>query len=467
MTTAWEVADAIASGARSAVSAARECFSAIDEHDGDVNAFTVVLRDQALAQAAEVDRRVSAGERLGLLAGVPVSIKDQIWLAGAPATNGSRILADFRPGRSAVAVDRMLQAGAVVVGKTNNPEFCYRGVTTNELFGTTRNPRDLGRTTGGSSGGAAASIASGMAHLALGSDGGGSIRIPSAFCGVTGLKPTYGLVPTTPGFRGWPSLSVVGPIASCVRDLALAMTVLSGPTPQDPTSAAPPRPLDFLGAVRAPSLDGLRIAASATLGFADLDDDVRGAFDRALDTLRRAGATIEPAHPDPSDVCALWDATGLPEGNASQGQLLADRPDLIGTDAASIIRAGADISAREYLDAQASRSRFTTGWLQFLSEYDVLLTPTLPVTAFAADRLGPATVGGRAVPDGFDAWCALLLPANLAGLPAASVPIGPAGSLPIGMQIIGTRFADDVVVGAAAAIEALLARPEAASATRR
>ena len=456
MTSAWEVADAIAGRRLTAVAAARECFAAIDEHDGDVNAYTVVLRDQALGQAADVDRRIAAGERLGPLAGVPVSVKDQIWLAGAPATNGSRVLADFRPGTSAVVVDRLLQADAVVLGKTNNPEFCYRGVTTNDLFGTTRNPRDLTRTSGGSSGGAAASVAAGMARLALGSDGGGSIRIPSGFCGVAGLKPTYGLVPTTPGFRGWPSLSVVGPIGSCVRDLALAMTVLAGPAPQDPTSVASPRPLDFLPSVNEPSLEGLRIAASPTLGFADLDDDVRGAFERALDTLRRSGATIDLAHPDPVDVCALWDATGLPEGNAAQGQLLADRPDLIGADAAAIIEAGAGVSARDYLDAQVARGHFTTTWLRFLSEYDVLLTPTLPVTAFAADRLGPATVGGRAVPDGFDAWCALLLPANLAGLPAASVPIGPPGALPVGMQVVGTRFADDVVLRAAAAIECLL-----------
>ncbi|UIJ35166.1 amidase [Allobranchiibius sp. GilTou73] len=456
MTSAWEVADAIAGRRLSAVDAARECLAAIEARDGEINAYTVVLRDEALAQAAGVDRRIAAGEQLGPLAGVPVSIKDQIWLAGAPATNGSRVLAEFRPGTSAVAVDRLLEAGAVVLGKTNNPEFCYRGVTTNDLYGTTRNPRDLSRTTGGSSGGAAASVAAGMARLALGSDGGGSVRIPAGFCGVAGLKPTFGLVPTTPGFRGWPSLSVVGPIASCVRDLALAMTVLSGPAPQDPTSVAPPRPLDFLDAVRGASLHGLRIAASATLGLSDLDDDVRGAFERALDTLRRSGVRIDLVHPDPVDVCALWDATALPEGNASQGQLLADRPDLIGADAAAIIESGDGVSARAYLDAQAARSRFTTSWLQFLSEYDVLLTPSLPVTAFAADRLGPATVAGRAVPDGFDAWCALLLPANLAGLPAASVPIGPAGALPVGMQVVGTRFADDVVLRAAAAIEHLM-----------
>lgn len=395
---AWETAEAIAQGRRTSVELVSACLSAIEERDDTINAFTVVLRQEALDRAADVDRRIADGERLGPLAGVPISIKDQIWLTGVLATNGSRALADFRPDRSAVCVDRLQDAGAVVVGKTNNPEFCYRGVTTNEVFGTTRNPLDPSRTTGGSSGGAAASVAAGMAAIALGSDGGGSIRIPSAFCGVAGLKPTFGVVPTTPGFRGWPTLSVVGPIASHVRDLALVMSVLTGPCPLDPASVAAPRRLDFVAAVTAPSLHGLRIAASPTLGFAELDDDVRAAFEQTLDTLRATGARIDLAHPEPADVCALWDATGLPEGHASQSQLLAAHPDLIGADATSIIEAGAGISAREYLDAQHERSRFTASWLGFLTEYDVLLTPTLPVTAFGADRLGPARSGTTASP---------------------------------------------------------------------
>ena len=184
-----------------------------------------------MSAAAEVD----AGRRTGALAGVPISVKDHVWLAGWPATNGSRSLQDHVPEQDCVCVERLVAAGAIVVGKTNNPEFCYRGTTFNEVYGVTRNPRDLTRTTGGSSGGAAASVAAEMVPLAVGTDGGGSIRIPSAFCGVYGIKPTYGLVPKVPGFRGWPTLSVTGPIAASVRDLALALSVMSGPTPARPT----------------------------------------------------------------------------------------------------------------------------------------------------------------------------------------------------------------------------------------
>ena len=182
--------------------------------DGEVNAFTVVLGEDAIARARQIDRDPSA---YGPLAGVPVSVKDHIWMAGQPATNGSAALRDFVPDVDAVPVARLRDAGAVIVGKTNNPEFCYRGYTDNAVFGLTRNPWSLDRTPGGSSGGAGASVAYGATPVALGTDGGGSIRIPSAFCGVPGHKPSFGLVPKLPGFRGWPSAlggraaGVVGP----------------------------------------------------------------------------------------------------------------------------------------------------------------------------------------------------------------------------------------------------------------
>ena len=198
-------------------------------HADPHNAFTVITPDLARDAAAAVD----AGRVQGPLAGVPISVKDHVWLAGQPATNGSRALREFVPGESAVCVDRLLAAGAVVIGKTNNPEFCYRGTTDNELFGVTVNPRDPTRTSGGSSGGAAASVAAGVVPLAVGTDGGGSIRIPSAFCGTYGLKPSFGVVPKMPGFAGWPTLSVTGPIATSVRDLELALSVMAGPDPAD------------------------------------------------------------------------------------------------------------------------------------------------------------------------------------------------------------------------------------------
>ncbi len=414
--------------ATAAVSAALERLATVN---GELNAFTCVTADAALSQAAEVD----AGTRGGPLAGVPISVKDHVWVQGLPATNGSRALASFAAPETCRSVARLVDAGAVIVGKTNNPVFCDRGATENELFGTTRNPRDPTRTTGGSSGGAAASVAAGVVPLAVGTDGGGSIRIPSAFCGTYGLKPTFGLVPTMPGFRGWPTLSVTGPIAGSVRDLALALSVM----------ADVPLPVpDGWG--------GLRVAVSADLGFADLDPDVRAAFESAVS---RIAATVR-RHPEPVDPGPLWDAIALPEGYASEGPLVEAHPDLVGADAAAIALAGRDVTASAYLDAQHARATYSAGWDAFFAGFDVLLTPAMPVTAFGTGRLAPPSIDSRPVPDSFDAWCALALPANLAGLPAACVPIGTGrDGLPVGLQVLGARSADDTVLRVAGLIESL------------
>ncbi len=448
MTDAWATAQAIADGSLTATAAVGRALEAIRSADPAINAFTVVREEDALRSAAAVDR----GERTGPLVGVPISVKDHVWLAGWPATNGSRALQDFVPAEDCVCVERLVAAGAVVVGKTNNPEFCYRGTTFNEVYGVSRNPRDLTRTTGGSSGGAAASVAAGLVPIAVGTDGGGSIRIPSAFCGVYGIKPTFGLVPKVPGFRGWPTLSVTGPIAGSVRDLALALSVMAGPSSRDPLTYPAPE-ADLLAAVANPGWSGLRVAASEDLGFAAVDPDVRAAFRLALESIRAVGVLVTDAHPEAIDPGPLWDAIALPEGYASEGPLLEAQPDRVGADAAAIIEAGRGARARDYLDAQDARGRFTQVWARFFDDYDVLLTPTMPVTAFSADRMAPETLDGQPVPQTFDAWCALALPANLAGLPAVSVPVGPGrDGLPVGLQLIGPRWSEARLLQAAAAI---------------
>ncbi len=450
--SAWSTAAGIRSGELAAVDVISATLARIAELDAEINACTVVAGQTALAQAAEVDR----GERSGPLAGVPISVKDHVWVRGLPATNGSRSLAGFVPAQDCACVARLVDAGAIIVAKTNNPEFCYRGVTSNDLWGETRNPRDPSRTTGGSSGGAAASVASGMVPLAIGTDGGGSIRIPSAFCGTTGLKPTFGLIPKMPGFRGWPTLSVTGPIATDVRDLALAATIMAGPSSSDPLSYPSPSG-GYLGALDEPGWSGLRVAFSADLGFAELDPDVRAAFNRAIERIADSGAAVVEASPAPQDPSPLWDPVALAEGWASERPLLAAYPDLVGADAAAIIRAGQRMSVADYLDAQDARARYATTWLGFFRDYDVLLTPTMPVTAFELGRLGPSTINGVAVPDSYDAWCALALPANLAGLPAVSVPIGQGrDGLPVGLQVMAARWADATALRAAAAVNVSL-----------
>ena len=451
MIDAWDIAAKVRSRALRAADVVDEALARA--RADTCNAFTVVTGDLAREQAAAVD----AGTRGGPLAGVPVTVKDHVWLAGQPATNGSRALADFVPSRSAACVQRLLDAGAVVIGKTNNPEFCYRGTTDNALFGATGNPRAPSRTAGGSSGGAAASVAAGIVPIAVGTDGGGSIRIPSAFCGVYGLKPSFGLVPKMPGFRGWPTLSVTGPLAASVRDLALALSVMAGPDAADWLSFPGPLPGAYVEAVGHPRWDGLRVAVSEDFGFATLDPDVRTAFRAAVSAAAGSGAEIVDAAPPSRDPLPLWDAIALPEGYASEGPLVEDRRELVGDDAAAITLAGRDGSGRAYLDAQAARSAYAEQWARFFDDVDVLLAPAMPTTAFPLGRIGPATIDGKPVPDGFDAWCALALPANLAGLPAACVPIGTGrDGLPVAAQIIGARWTDAAVLRAAELLDRAL-----------
>jgi Asp-tRNA(Asn)/Glu-tRNA(Gln) amidotransferase A subunit family amidase len=342
----------------------------------------------------------------------------------------------------------------VIVGKTNNPEFCYRGVTDNLVYGLTRNPRRLDRTPGGSSGGAGAAVAAGMTHLALGTDGGGSIRIPASFCGVTGHKPTFGMVPKEPGFKGWKSLSVHGPLATSVRDAALMLSVLAGPAAADDTTVPGPAGDPLTGAVSPGDLSGLRVAYSADLGRLPVDADVREAFAAAVEVIAGLGARLSPAAPATGDPTALWNTLALAEGYASEGPLLARWRDRMSPGTAEIIEAGAGITAGQYVDALHERAAYTRVWAEFFDDHDVLLTPTMQLTAFPVGRVRPDSIEGRPVDAFFDDWCTLCLPANLTGMPATSVPAGTGRDrMPVGLQVIGPRWADALTLRVAAAFE--------------
>jgi Asp-tRNA(Asn)/Glu-tRNA(Gln) amidotransferase A subunit family amidase len=441
-----------------------QVLSRIDAAEGRVNAFTVVLREDALAAAREADERRAAAAResgdavagLPPLLGVPVSVKDHIWMAGVPATNGSAALRQFVPDRDAVPVARLRAAGAVVVGKTNNPEFCYRGYTDNEVWGLTRNPWSLDRTPGGSSGGAAASVAYGGPPIAIGTDGGGSVRIPAAFCGLVGHKPTFGLVPKLPGFRAWPTLSVDGPLTRTVRDAAISLSVMAGASADDDLTwpvdigdvdTAVGRPVDW---------PALRAAVSEDLGWASVEPVVRSAFRRAVDALADDGARVFDIGPDTPYPTPLWNAVAVPEGFASEGPLLDAHGDLIAAGTREIIEAGRSTTAQAYLDAQHQRVEYTRAWEEFFDDYDVLLTPSVPLPAFGVDVTGPASIDGTPVDPFFDDWCMLSLPANLTGQPACAVPTGFDGDgLPLGMQVVGPRWSDARVLAVAAAHERL------------
>ncbi len=451
---ATAMAAAVRDGTTTAEELVATALERIDAWDGAVNAFTVVLRDEALARAREIDERLARDPAAyGPLAGVPVSVKDHIWMAGQPATNGSRALRDFVPDVDAVPVARLRAAGAVVVGRTNNPEFCYRGFTDNQVAGLTRNPWALDRTPGGSSGGAGASVAYGATPVALGTDGGGSIRIPSAFCGVAGHKPSFGLVPKLPGFRGWPTLSVDGPLATSVRDLGLVLRVVAGTHPADPLTWPVP-----LGDPVEVDWSRLRVAVSEDLGWAAVDQEVRAAFRVAVDRLVDDGARVVEASPGGGSPARLWNDIALPEGFASEGPLLdLAGPDDIEPVTREIVEAGRSATAADYLDAQQRRVAYTETWESFFAEYDVLLTPSMPLPAFSTEVTGPTEIDGTPVDPFFDDWCALALPANLTGQPATAVPTGLASDgLPVGLQVMGPRWADLRTLAVAARLEALI-----------
>ncbi len=460
---ATATAAAIREHGRSVREVVDEALSRIDTRDGPLNAFTFPMAERARAEADAADRTLRHHGVLPPLFGVPISVKDHIWLRDVPATNGSLALADFVPDADCVCVARLREAGAIVVGKTNNPEFCYGGYTDNLVYGLTHNPWDLDRTPGGSSGGAAVSVAAGMVPLALGSDGGGSIRIPSAFCGVVGHKPTFGLIPKEPGFRGWKTLSVDGPLAVSVRDAALAVSVMAGQSDADDMTH--PAPVVDYTAGLGRDLSHLRVAYSVDLGVADVAPDVRRAFADAVGVVRRvSGATVVEDHPRTPEPTPLWNSLALVEGYASEGPLLERWAGRMSSGVADIIRAGRDTAGWEYVDSMHRRAEFTRTWAEFFHRYDALLLPAMPITAFAAGEQRPASIDGNPVDPFFDAWCTLALPANLTGQPSTTVPMGLGDDgMPVALQVMARRFGDATSLSLAAAFEAEMPRRHPAS----
>jgi Asp-tRNA(Asn)/Glu-tRNA(Gln) amidotransferase A subunit family amidase len=407
--------------------------------DGSLNACTVVLDADARAGAREAERRMGTGDQLGPLHGVPVAIKDAIWLTGAPATMGSRALEGFRPAQDAAAVRRLRQAGAIIVAKTTNSELLWSGYTATELYGVTRNPWDLELTPGGSSGGSGAAVASGMVPLALGTDAGGSIRIPAAFCGIVGLKPTHGLVARSPAFEEMRSLNVVGPLTRSVADARLCLDVIAGSDPADNLSAPIERGLGLHPGRRR---GARRIAWSERLGDHPLAGGIAERFHAAVSDLDRAGWQLDQAAPEVGDLGEL----SLPILLTELAPMLVGRPDRISPALQELVHRGAAVTARDYFDAQLKRARFTRHVESFFEDYDALLTPTTAMPPFAADPHGPIDIAGTSVDVDLDtAPYNLTVLANLTGAPAVSVPAGLGGDgLPVGIQVTCGRFHDDL-----------------------
>jgi aspartyl-tRNA(Asn)/glutamyl-tRNA(Gln) amidotransferase subunit A len=422
----------------------------IERLNPTLNAYCTVTADQARIDAQRAEAAVMAGEPLGPLHGVPVSIKDLILTQGVRTTRGSKLYEHYVPDQDAPVVERLKAAGAIVLGKTNTPEIGWKGVTDNLVFGPTRNPWNLGRTPGGSSGGASAQVAAGLGPLAIGTDGGGSIRIPAAFAGCFGFKPSFGRVPVYPAAPN-EAVSHTGPLTNTVRDAALAMAVIAGPDERDRNSL-PPAGLDYLAACDG-DLKGLRAAWSPDLGYATVDPQVRRSAETAALRFAGLGCEVEAvdlAWPAPEEA---WNAIFYGGIVASVGERFDELRDRLDPGLAALIEQCRHDSMGAYLKALIARNAFWDRVRGLFERFDLLLTPTMPLPAFELERNTPWPVPGR-LPESL-AWSFFTYPFNLTGQPAASLPCGfTAEGLPIGLQVVGRRHADITVLRASAAYEA-------------
>ncbi len=425
----------------SPVEATQSALEAIDRYDDHVNAFVLVDAEGALAAAKESEARWHAGAPLGPGDGVPTSIKDALWTRGWPTLRGSTLIDEGGPWEEdAPSVARLRETGAVIIGKTTTPEYSWKGVTDSFRHGITRNPWDLRTTAGGSSGGSAAAVGLGMGPWSVGTDGGGSVRIPAGFTGTVALKPTYGLVAHYPA-SAFGSLSHVGPMTRTVRDCAALLDVISGFDARDCT-AMPTPTKSFLDGLD-DGVAGLRIAYSPSFEFVRNDPEVDAAVRAAVDVIASAGAEvdeIDPGFADPVEAFhVLWFA-GEAHVLRGYGDKVDERVDPGLRRTAAV---GASYSAADYLDATAVRMELGVLMARFHETYDVLLTPTLPLPAFPA---------GQDVPDDWSSpvwtsWTPYTYPFNLTQQPALSVPCGfTSAGLPIGLQVVGPRHADALVL---------------------
>lgn len=417
-----------------------------------INAFCTVLADEAREAATAAEVSVMTGEPLGPLHGVPVSVKDLVFTRHIRTAGGSRLFADHVPDEDAVCVERLKSAGAILLGKTNTPEFGHKGVTDSPLFGITRNPWNPNLTPGGSSGGAGVAVATGMGPLAVGTDGGGSIRIPASFCGIYGLKPSFGRVPQSPGFPGWETLAHTGPMTRTVRDAALMLDVMAGPDERDRHSLpADPGPA-YLDACET-RIAGLSVGWSPDLGYAVLDPEVEQLCAAAAERFESLGCHVEVVMPTWENPEEIFRTLAAAEMYAAHGSRLADSADRLDSTLVPLLRFGARITVEQYLGAARRRAEFWTDAQRFLTRFDLFLTPTVGARPFDVGRPALKEIGGRALtPLG---WIPFTYPFNLTGQPAATVPVGfTSDGLPVGLQIVGRRHAERTVLAASAAFEA-------------
>ena len=431
-----------------------DVIAALERTNASCNVVVTATYDQAREAADFATAAWAAGHPEGKLTGVPVSIKDLVYVAGVPALGGAPANKDLVPSVDAAVVSALKAAGAIVTCKTTTCESGYKLTADSPVSGVTRNPWNTDRTSGGSSGGAAASVAAGCGPLAIGTDGVGSIRVPSAFCGVVGIKPTFGLVPRSPGFSppSWASLAHTGPIARTVADAALLLEVVAAHDLRD--AASLPVPVRSFDATPV-RLGGIRIGSSVDFGYAAVAPDVRKAFQAAVDALASLGADIVPD-------CAQFEADMLerilkPIAYTEQAAAVSARePSALADsdrDYREVVAKGASYSGIEYVEASYRRNSLRASFLEIFRKVDAIVTPTVAVTAFPAGMLGVDEIDGVAV-DRHLGWSPFSWPINLTGLPAATIPCGfDTDGLPIGLQIVAPWLDEGLILRIAAAFE--------------
>jgi aspartyl-tRNA(Asn)/glutamyl-tRNA(Gln) amidotransferase subunit A len=447
--TAAEIAAAVRSGRASATAVVGACIDRIAAFEPRLNTLVTLTTEAALEAAHRVDALVAAGRDPGPLAGVPVTVKDLIAVGGVRQAFGSRLLADNVAAHDAPSVERLRAAGACIVGKSTTSELGSKAVGDSPLSGITRNPWNADHTAGGSSAGAAAGVAAGMVPVALATDGGGSIRIPSSFCGVFGIKARFGRVPVWPP-AATPLLAHVGPITRSVADAALVLSVIAGPDPRDSGCVNAPVP-DFVAGLH-DGLDGLRIGWCGSLPYGRVDPQVAQRCREAAFALAGQGArVVEVDWPFPQDPGPAWNHLfyGRIAGRVAELAGTAERMAMVN---ASLREAIAHERAAGIGDAAAMalREQATTRVATLFQQVDLLLTPTMPVTAPSVGVDVPAGHAGRNAVD----WSYFTYPFNLTGHPAASIPVGfDAARLPIGLQLVGRLDGEATILRVAAAIE--------------
>ena len=427
--------------ARELVEAQLERIAAVNPR---INAIVTLVPDRALAEAGELDRRLAAGEQPGPLHGLPVAVKDLVDTAGIRTTQGSPLFADHVPVQDDLLVTRLRGAGAVIVGKTNTPEFGAGSHTFNPVFGLTRNPWDASRTAGGSSGGAAAAVAAGMLPVADGSDMGGSLRNPAAFCNVCGLRPSPGRWPAWPRLDPFDALSVQGPIARSVADLRLLLDAVSAPDGRSPLRPPP-----------AAASGGLRVGFSPDLGGLPIDADVAAVIATAPDMLVAAGCSVEPVEVDLAGADEAFEVLRAVSFAAELAQVVADHPDRVKRTVIENVQRGLALTGGEVASALAARGRVFARWCELMERYDAIAAPVTQVAPFPVEVEWPLEVGGRRM-GSYIEWMRACTRISVTAHPALSLPCGfTAAGLPVGLQLVGRLGGEHALLDLAAAVEAV------------